>query len=123
MEPPTTAIDAIGHRVVTVLFSVTNPENGQQLWDIKNAPEFKQPAGASRLSVNFGWTTSDYENTGSAGETLPQVPFRTVGGVASGGGVGLAPTPSQSPSGRSSTSPAARPATTARSTRAPPFPA
>lgn len=91
LQPPTIAIDATGHRVVTVLFSVTNPENGQQPWDIKTAPEFKQPAGASRLSVNFGWTTADYQNTGSAGETLPQVPFRTVNNVPSGGGVGLAP--------------------------------
>lgn len=91
LQQPTTSIDASGRRVVTVLFSVTNPENAQQPWDIKNAPEFKQPAGASRLSVNFGWTTADYQNTGSAGENLPQVPFRTVNNVPSGGGVGLAP--------------------------------
>jgi OmcA/MtrC family decaheme c-type cytochrome len=91
LQPPTTSMDATGHRVVTVLFSVTNPENGQQPWDIQRAPEFKQPAGASRLSVNFGWSTADYQNTGSAGEGLPQVPFRTVNNIPSGGGVGLAP--------------------------------
>lgn len=91
IQEPTVSIDATGHRVVTVLFSVTDPVNGQKPWDIKTAPEFKQPAGASRLSVNLGWTTADYQNTGSAGEALPQVPFKTVNAIPSGGGVGLAP--------------------------------
>ena len=86
---PSLSVDGAGRRVVTVAFAVTNPQNGDQPWDIKNAAEFKQPAGASRLSVNFGWSTTDYQNTGSAGESLLPVPFRTVGGVASGGGAGV----------------------------------
>ncbi|MBL9126369.1 MAG: hypothetical protein JNL97_01920, partial [Verrucomicrobiales bacterium] len=86
---PSLTVDAAGQRVVSVAFAVVNPKNGNQPWDILNAPEFKQPAGASRLSVNFGWSTTDYQNTGSAGEGLLPVPFRTVGGVASGGGAGV----------------------------------
>ena len=82
LQPPTIAIDATGHRVVTVLFSVTNPENGQQPWDIKTAPEFKQPAGASRLSVNFGWTTAIIgEESGGRVDNLPLHYFQTEVGT------------------------------------------
>lgn len=85
------ALDATGHRAVTVRFSVTDPMNGGQAWDLQAAPEWKQPAGASRLSVDLGWTTSEYQNTGAANEALAPVPFKTVGGVSSGGGAGVAP--------------------------------
>lgn len=83
--------DAVGRRSVTVQFSVVDPLNGNHPWDLKNAPEFKQPAGASRLAVAVGWTTQDYQNTGAVSETLAPVPFKVVGGVASGGGAGIAP--------------------------------
>ncbi|MCC6234214.1 MAG: hypothetical protein IT580_16340 [Verrucomicrobiales bacterium] len=82
-------LNAAGRHVVTVRFSVTDPLNGGAAWDILNAPEFKQPAGASRLFVDFGWATADYQNTGAANEALAPVPFRVVGGVPSGGGAGV----------------------------------
>lgn len=87
----TTAVNAAGKLAVTVQFSVTDPTRGDAPWDILAAPEFKQPAGLSRLAVDVGWTTEDYQNTGAVGETLAPVPFKVVGGVASGGGAGIAP--------------------------------
>lgn len=91
LKEPVVALDGTGRRVVTVEFAVTDPLNGNAPWDIRTAPEFRQPAGASRLSVDFGWSTEDYQNTGAAGEALQSVPFRVVNGVASGGGIGLGP--------------------------------
>ena len=43
------------------------------------------------MFVDFGWSTTDYQNTGSAGEALLPVAFRVVNGIASGGGTGLGP--------------------------------
>jgi OmcA/MtrC family decaheme c-type cytochrome len=49
-----------------VRFSVTDPTNGDTAYDIQNDPAFTVAAGgASRLSVNIGWDTDDYTNTGS----------------------------------------------------------
>jgi OmcA/MtrC family decaheme c-type cytochrome len=74
--------NGLGRYDVTVRFSVTDPLNGQQPWDLKTAPEFLQPAGVSRLAVALGWTTDDYQNTGSTGEALQPVPFGTGGAGA-----------------------------------------
>jgi len=75
---------------VTAVFSVTDPTNCTNddpatcaPWDIKNDPEFKQPQGLSRLAIDVGWNTTDYENTGSAGEFLqPLVPQGKGAGAA-----------------------------------------
>lgn len=74
---------ATGKKMVTVLFSVTNPKDpNKPYWDIKNDPQFKQPAGVSRLAVDVGWNTLDYNNTGSANESLSSILW--------GGGAGAA---------------------------------
>ena len=76
---------------VTVVFSVTDPTHCTDpavpatcdAWDIKNDPEFKQPKGLSRVVIDVGWNTTDYENTGSAGELLqPLVPQGRGAGAA-----------------------------------------
>lgn len=64
--------NALGRYDVTVLFSVTNPQDGSA-WDVKNAPEFRN----GRVAVGVGWSTEDYQNTGSSGENVLQpLPFK-----------------------------------------------
>jgi hypothetical protein len=50
-----------------VTFSVTNPGNGNQPYDIKTDPAFLHTP-VSRLAVQIGWNTSQYTNTGSRSE-------------------------------------------------------
>ena len=62
---------APGERPV-IAFSVTNPANGNQPYDIKTDPAFTQTAnGTSRLFIQIGWDTRDYNNTGSGSEFAP----------------------------------------------------
>jgi len=49
-----------------VTISVTDPTNNDEKYDIETDAPFIQCAfGASRLSVNVAWSTTDYTNTGS----------------------------------------------------------
>ena len=64
-----------GRYDVVVQFSVSNPQNGNERWDIKTAPEFKN----GRLSVAIGWSTEEYQNTGASGEALIPLVFGTGG--------------------------------------------
>ena len=48
-----------------VSFSVTDPTNNDASYDIATDAPFTQGAGASRLAVNLGWQTTDYNNEGS----------------------------------------------------------
>jgi hypothetical protein len=50
-----------------VTFSVTDPANGNQPYDIKSDPAFTH-APVSRLAVAIGWDTREYTNTGSGSE-------------------------------------------------------
>jgi OmcA/MtrC family decaheme c-type cytochrome len=50
---------------VKMTFSVTDPTNGDQEYDILTDPEFTAPFGASRLAILIGWNTDDYTHTGS----------------------------------------------------------
>jgi OmcA/MtrC family decaheme c-type cytochrome len=57
-----------------VRFSVTNPENGNVPYDIHtDAPFTSCAGGASRLSVNVAWSTTDFTNAGSG--SLPGLPI------------------------------------------------
>ena len=49
-----------------VTFSVTDPSNNNHAYDIKSDPAFT--ASLSRLTVQLGWDTRDYQNTGSGSE-------------------------------------------------------
>ncbi len=48
----------------TVTFSVTNPLNNDEPYDIQNDQPFVEGGGASRLSIDIAWNTIDYSNTG-----------------------------------------------------------
>lgn len=48
-----------------VQFSVTDPTNGDAPYDIESDPAFTAGAGASRLSIDIGWSTTDFGNVGS----------------------------------------------------------
>jgi OmcA/MtrC family decaheme c-type cytochrome len=57
-----------GERPV-VRFSIVNPNDNNTSYDILNDPEWTQGQGASRLAVTVSWSTTDYTNTGNAGDT------------------------------------------------------
>lgn len=55
-----------------VIFSVTDPTNNNQPYDLKTHPAWTQTAnGNSRLFVQIGWDTRDYHNTGSGSINAP----------------------------------------------------
>jgi OmcA/MtrC family decaheme c-type cytochrome len=51
-----------------IRFKVTNPNDGNQAYDIQNDDPFTQGGGASRLAILIGWDSVDYTNTGSGSE-------------------------------------------------------
>ena len=53
-----------------VTFTVTNPATGER-YDILSDAAFKAPAGASRLFVQIGWSTTEYTNKGSLSNVAP----------------------------------------------------
>jgi OmcA/MtrC family decaheme c-type cytochrome len=68
----------------TVTFSVTDPTNNDAPYDIQaDAPFTACAGGASRLSVNVAWSTTDYTNAGSG--ALPAVPIQMNPLTACGG--------------------------------------
>jgi OmcA/MtrC family decaheme c-type cytochrome len=67
--------------LVRVTFSVTNPNNANVPYNIRTAPEFTAPSGASRLAILIGWDTTDYTNTGSG--STPAQPV-SINPLASG---------------------------------------
>lgn len=67
-----------------VTFSVTDPTNGNAPYDIQaDAPFTTCAGGASRLSVNVAWSTTDYTNAGSG--VLPALPIQMNPLTACGG--------------------------------------
>lgn len=52
-----------------VTFSVTDPTNADAPYDIQTDAPFVQGMGASRLAVDIGWQTSDYNHEGSQSAT------------------------------------------------------
>jgi OmcA/MtrC family decaheme c-type cytochrome len=67
-----------------VTFSVTDPTNNDAPYDVQaDAPFTTCAGGASRLSVNVAWSTSDYTNTGSG--VLPALPIQMNPLTACGG--------------------------------------
>jgi len=58
----------------SVTFTISDPTNGNALYNIHTDAPFTQCAGgASRLSVNIAWDTSDYSNRDSG--VLPALPI------------------------------------------------
>jgi OmcA/MtrC family decaheme c-type cytochrome len=68
----------------SVTFSVTDPTNNDAPYDIHaDAPFTTCAGGASRLSVNVAWSTTDYTNAGSG--VLPALPIQMNPLTACGG--------------------------------------
>lgn len=68
----------------TVRFSVTDPTNGDQPYNLHTDAPFTECAGgASRLSVNVAWSTTDYTNRDSG--SLPALPIMMNPLAACGG--------------------------------------
>jgi OmcA/MtrC family decaheme c-type cytochrome len=67
-----------------VRFAVTDPTNGNARYNIHTDPPFTTCAfGASRLSVNIAWSTTDYTNAGSGstpGLPITMNPLNACGG-------------------------------------------
>jgi OmcA/MtrC family decaheme c-type cytochrome len=76
----------------SVTFSVTDPTNGNAPYNIQtDAPFTVCAGGASRLSVDIGWSTADYTNVGSGfNPALPVQlnPLSACGGASTANGDG-----------------------------------
>jgi OmcA/MtrC family decaheme c-type cytochrome len=74
---------------VRVTFSVTDPTNANTPYNIVTAKEFTAPAGASRLAILIGWSTTDYTNTGSGSTPAQPISINPLAaGVATANGDG-----------------------------------
>ncbi len=66
---------------VKVIFSVSNPSDPTKpFWNIKTDAPFTAGGRSSRLSIDVGWDTADYTNTGSNGGSLNPVVRPAAGG-------------------------------------------
>lgn len=65
-------------------FRITDPATGID-WDILNDAPWVQPAGASRLAVTVGWSTSDYTNTGNASDGASTVSINALSSATANG--------------------------------------
>jgi len=76
----------------SVTFSVTDPTNGNAPYNVQtDAPFTACAGGASRLSINVAWSTTDYTNTGSGlSPALPiqMNPLTACGGASTDNGNG-----------------------------------
>jgi len=52
-----------------VTFSITDPTNMDAPYDIQTDAPFTQAGGASRIAIDIGWDTRDYNNEGSQSAT------------------------------------------------------
>lgn len=75
-----------------ITFSVTDPTNGEAPYNIHtDAPFATCAGGASRLSVNVAWSTTDYANIGSGslpGTPITMNPLAACGGTSTDNGDG-----------------------------------
>jgi OmcA/MtrC family decaheme c-type cytochrome len=72
-----------GTRRITVDFSVTDPTNANQPYDIQNHPAFTAGGGASRMAILIGWNSSDFRNTGSRAAPAQPISIDPLFGGAS----------------------------------------
>lgn len=70
-----------GSWTVKVMFSVSNPDAGGTLWDIKTAAPFKVADGAG-FNLDIAWSSTEFTNTGSAGAALLPIVGTTLGSGA-----------------------------------------
>ena len=54
-----------GSRMVSVVFSVTDPSLPGEPWNIKSDAPFTQSGSYSRLAIDIGWSTPTYSNIGA----------------------------------------------------------
>ncbi|MFQ5587830.1 MAG: OmcA/MtrC family decaheme c-type cytochrome, partial [Nitrospiria bacterium] len=71
-----------------ITFSVTNPANNDVAYNIEGDAPFVQGGGASRVAIDIGWQTSDYNNTGSGRSPASMVSLNPLGGGAANNGNG-----------------------------------
>jgi OmcA/MtrC family decaheme c-type cytochrome len=90
----------------SVTFSVTDPTNANAPYNIQSDAPFAVCAGgASRLSVDVAWSTTDYTNTGSGsinplfnpGQPIQMNPLTACGGVSTNNGNGTFTVTSSTP--------------------------
>ena len=54
----------------TIVFSVTNPQNNNQPYDLEIDPAFTTTDGSTSLRIDIGWNTSNINNDGTAIESV-----------------------------------------------------
>ncbi|MBT8091386.1 MAG: OmcA/MtrC family decaheme c-type cytochrome [Gammaproteobacteria bacterium] len=79
--------------VPVIEFSVTDPTNDDEPYDIQNDSEFTTCAqGTSRLVVGIAWSTTDYTNADSGngpGQPVSMNPLTACGGTSTAAGAGV----------------------------------
>jgi OmcA/MtrC family decaheme c-type cytochrome len=70
-----------GSWTVKVMFSVSNPEAGGTLWDIRTAAPFSVANGGG-FNLDIAWSGAEFTNTGSAGATLAPIVGTALGSGA-----------------------------------------
>ncbi len=88
-----------------VTFSVTDPTNGGQPYDLKAAPAFTA-GGSSSLTVKLGWPTSDFANAGSGQKYGQPVSINALSAAATPGpaaGTYMVTSPVAIPAGQTGT--------------------
>jgi len=74
-------VGVTGGTMPSISFSVTDPTNGNATYDITADPEFT--SSASRLAIDVGWNTADFNNNGSGAnpaQVISVSPIPTCGG-------------------------------------------
>ncbi len=69
-----------------IVFSITNPLNNDQPYDLKTDPAFTAGGGAARINIDLAWNTFDYSNDGSGSYPGQPVTFNALTATALGDG-------------------------------------
>ena len=62
----------------TIVFSVTNPQNNNQPYDLKMDPAFTTTDGSTSLRIDIGWNTSNINNDGSGSYPGQPISFNAL---------------------------------------------
>jgi len=73
-----------------VRFSIVDPTNGNQPYDLKTDPAWTVGGGASRLAIDLAWSTTDYTNTGNESVMASAVSINGLAAAPLGNGEYLA---------------------------------
>jgi len=83
----------------SIQFSVTNPNNNNSFYNLATDPAWTASGGNSRLEIDMAWSTTDYQNIGSATYPGQPVSFNALTATSNGDGTYTAMSPTAIPAG------------------------